>query len=162
MPAVDGDIVAALQNAWQAILDFLAPLLSPDWGALVALIPLLVLPLVLLYLLAASGAWTVYGLARPRPRVRYEEGARPLPRGPDGRPEPPAGLPFSLRAGFVYPPGTARSPEGDDLSVICPMCRVERPAELPTCGNCGLVLRVDPGIRVSRPAGPPPGGATIA
>jgi len=41
------------------------------------------------------------------------------------------------------------------------MCRVERAAELTACGNPGLILRIDPGTRVARPAGPPPDGAAI-
>jgi hypothetical protein len=42
------------------------------------------------------------------------------------------------------------------------MCRVERLAQVPTCGSCGLVLDVRRGMTVARPAGPPPGGAAIA
>ena len=46
--------------------------------------------------------------------------------------------------------------------MICPLCRVERFAQITTCGNCGLVLNVRRGIEIARPAGPPPGGAAIA
>jgi len=42
------------------------------------------------------------------------------------------------------------------------MCRVERPAQVPSCGSCGLVLNVKQGMTVARPAGPPPGGAAVA
>ena len=85
-----------------------------------------------------------------------------MERDADGHLAPPAGAPFSLRTGLVYPFGTARTDDGEDLSVICPMCRVERLAQISTCGNCGLVLNVRRGIEIARPAGPPPGGAAIA
>jgi len=117
---------------------------------------------VALLLLAMLGRWTVFGLLKPRARVRRVEGARAMDRDADGHLAPPAGAPFSLRTGLVYPFGTARTDDGEDLGVICPLCRVERLAQISTCGNCGLVLDVRRGIEIARPAGPPPGGAAIA
>ena len=63
---------------------------------------------------------------------------------------------------MVYEPGATRSDAGDPLLVRCPKCDLVRPAEIDTCGNCGLsfVIR-QPTISV-RPAGPPPGGAAVA
>lgn len=162
MPPVSGDLASTVQNGWSGFLDLVAKVVSPDWGALVALIPLLIAPLVGLLLLGMLGRWTIFGLLRPRARVRQVEGARPMERDADGRLVPPAGEPFSLRTGLVYPFGTARTDDGEDLAVICPMCRVERLAQVATCGNCGLVLNVRRGIQIARPAGPPPGGAAIA
>ncbi len=157
-----GDIGATVQQAWSGLLDVLAGILSPEWSALVALIPLLLLPLVLLYLAAVAGGWTVFGITKPRPKVRWELGARPLELDAGGAPVAPIGLPFSLRTGLVYPSGTARTDDGEDLAVICPMCRVERFAQVPVCGNCGLVLNVRQAMTVAPPAGPPPGGAALA
>jgi len=157
-----GDLGDTIQQAWNSILDLAAQIVSPDWGGLLLLIPLLVVPLVLLYLAAMAGSWTVFGITKPRPKVRWEVGARPLELDGGGAPVTPIGLPFSLRAGLVYPPGTVRTDDGEDLSVVCPMCRVERPAQLSTCGNCGLVLNVKQAMTVARPAGPPPGGAALA
>jgi hypothetical protein len=162
MPRMTGDIWTTLQQAWTGILDVVAKIVSPDWGALILLIPLAIAPLVLLHLAMSGGLWTLFGIRKPRPRVRWEEGARPLERDPQGAPIAPIGLPFSLRTGLVYPSGTARSDDGEDLAVVCPMCRVERRAQVPTCGSCGLVLKVRQGMTVARPAGPPPGGAAIA
>lgn len=162
MPRMTGDIGATLQQAWTSFLDLVAPVVSPDWGALVLLLPLAIVPLALLYLAASGGLWTRFGITKPRPRVRWEEGPRPLERDGQGAPIAPIGLPFSLRTGLVYPSGTARSDDGEDLAVVCPMCRVERLAQVPTCGSCGLVLKVRQGLTVARPAGPPPGGAAIA
>lgn len=157
-----GDLGATLQQAWTGFLGLVEKIVSPDWGGLVLLIPLAIAPLALLYLGASAGLWTVYGIRKPRPRVRWEEGPRSLELDAGGTPVPPVGLPFSLRTGLVYPPGSARTDDGEELAVICPMCRVERQAQVPTCGNCGLVLNVRQAMTVARPAGPPPGGAALA
>ena len=162
MPPVSGDLATSIQQGWTGFLELVSKVVSPDWGALIALIPLLIAPLVALLLLAMLGRWTVFGLLKPRAKVRHVEGARAMERDGDGLLEPPVGAPFSLRTGLVYPFGTARTDDGEDLTVICPMCRVERLAQISTCGNCGLVLNVKRGIEMARPAGPPPGGAAIA
>jgi hypothetical protein len=162
MPRMTGDLAGAIEQVWNDILDFVAKIVSPDWGALVLLIPLALAPLVLLYLLAVTGRWTFFGITKPRPKVRWEDGPRPLELDAGGTPIPPVGLPFSLRTGLVYPPAAVRTDDGEDLAVICPMCRVQRPAQLSTCGSCGLVLDVKRAMTVARPAGPPPGGAAIA
>lgn len=157
-----GDIWATLEQAWTGILDVVAKIVSPDWEALILLVPLALAPLVLLHLAVSGGLWTLFGISKPRPRVRWETGPRALERDEQDAPVAPIGLPFSLRTGLVYPSGTARSDDGQDLAVICPMCRVERLAQVATCGSCGLVLNVRQGMTVARPAGPPPGGAAIA
>jgi len=162
MRPMTGDIWATLQQAWTGVLDVLARILSPDWGALILLVPLAVAPFVLLHLAVSGGLWTLFGITKPRPKVRWEVGPRPLQRDELGAPIAPIGLPFSLRTGLAYPPGAARTDDGEDLAVICPMCRVERLAQVATCGSCGLVLDVRLGMTVARPAGPPPGGAAIA
>lgn len=162
MPPVSGDLATSIQQGWTGFLELVSKVVSPDWGALIALIPLLIAPLVALLLLAMLGRWTVFGLLKPRAKGRHVEGARAMERDGDGLFEPPVGAPFSLRTGLVYPFGTARTDDGEDLAVICPMCRVERLAQISTCGNCGLVLNVKRGIEIARPAGPPPGGAAIA
>jgi len=162
MPRMTGDIGTTVQEAWTGLLGVLSGVLSPEWSALVALIPLLILPVVLLYLMAVTGGWTFYGVTKTRPKVRWELGAQPLGLDAGGAPVAPIGLPFSLRTGLVYPSGTARTDDGEDLAVICPMCRVERLAQVPVCGNCGLVLDVRQAMTVARPAGPPPGGAALA
>jgi hypothetical protein len=162
MPPVSGDLATSVQQAWTGFLGLVNKVVSPDWGALIALIPLVVAPLVALLLLAMLGRWTVFGLLRPRTKVRRVDGARAMERDSDGALVPPVGAPFSLRTGLVYPFGTPRTDDGEDLAVICPMCRVERLAQVGTCGNCGLVLTMNRRIEIARPAGPPPGGAAIA
>ncbi|HEX8938770.1 MAG TPA: hypothetical protein VF763_01295 [Candidatus Limnocylindrales bacterium] len=152
-----------ITSLWTQFLDLLSKLVIPDWGALIGLLPILLLGPIVLYLLATTGIWTFASLRRPRARVRTLEGPRPAALGEDGEAAFPVGEPFCLRDRLVYPPGTTRCEAcGRDLAVRCPMCGLERPADIDTCGNCGLVLKVEPRIRALRPAGPPPGGAAAA
>lgn len=148
---------------WQALLDFTAKLVMPDWGWLISMLPVFVLigvvgPLLSLLLLY----WLVYGVLKPRTAVRFETGPSAAPLAADGTPVFPVGEPYSARTGLVYPPGTTRDDVGDPLVVTCPKCGLGRSAEIDTCGSCGLILRIAPRARTIRPAGPPPGGATIA
>lgn len=162
MPPMTGDLGSTIEQAWNDFLGLVEKIVSPDWGALVLLIPLALAPLVLLYLAVSGGLWTMFAIRKPRPKVRWEEGTRPLELDAGGAPVLPVGLPFSLRTGLVYPPAVVRTDDGEDLAVICPMCRVQRQAQLSSCGSCGLVLDVKRAMTVARPAGPPPGGAAIA
>ena len=153
-----------LQQLWTQLLSIIEKFVSPDWSALVNLLPLL-LVLGVIGPLASLGmlVWTWYFVRKPRVKVRYEEGPTALQLGPGGEPIPPRGLPYSIASGMSYPPGTTRGDAGEELSVICPMCGIGRDAALDTCGNCGLVLRVEKRIRVMSTApSPPPGGAALA
>jgi hypothetical protein len=156
-------IVDQLEQIWQALLDLTAQFVMPDWGVLVGVIPVALVVLVvgpLLTLLALY--WLVYLVRKPRTRARFVDGPTPAPRGDDGLPLFPSGEPYSSSSGLVYAPGTVRADDGEKLMVICPMCGLGRLAEIDTCGNCGLVLKVIPRARGAPPAGPPPGGAAIA
>ena len=153
-----------LQHVWSQFLGFVDKLVSPDWGALVNLLPLFVLvgvvgPLLSLLLLA----WLYSLVSSPRARVLVEEGPRATAVDAAGNPVFPAGLPYCVRHRLVFPSGTTRCDlDHNELAVVCPMCRVGRGAGLDTCGNCGLVLRVEPRLRIAGAAGPPPGGAAAA
>ncbi len=157
-------MVDALNQLWDAILKVTEPLVLPDWGSLVNLLPVLVLIGVvgpLLTLLLAG--WFVYVVRRPRGRVRLDEGPRPAELDQLGAPVFPPGEPYCLRHAVIYPPGATRCEvDGELLAVVCPMCELGREAEIDTCGNCGLVLKVVPRARALRPSGPPAGGAAIA
>jgi hypothetical protein len=156
-------IVDQLNQVWQSLIEFTSQLVIPDWGGLIALLPVFLLVGVvgpLLTLLALY--WFIYVVRRPRTRVRFEEGPRLAPLSADGQPVFPPGEPYSAKTGLIYPPGTLRDDQGELLMVVCPMCGLGRAAEIDTCGNCGLVLKVVPRARALRPAGPPPGGASIA
>ncbi len=157
-----GDVGSSIQQAWNGLLNVVGQVVNPDWNALVLLIPIAVAGVLALYVVVTGGVWTVAAVRRPRARVHYEEGPRPMATGPDGAPQLPLGEPFSLRTRLVYPFGTVRTDDGEDLVLRCPRCGLERAAGLPTCANCGLILRFARQIRISRPAGPPPGGAAAA
>ncbi len=159
------NLVDQLERIWQGLLDLTSHLVIPDWGSLIGLLPWAVLLFVvgpIASLLAL--AWFVYVVRRPRVEaVIVDEGPRRAPIGPDGLPELPRGEPVCFRDGLVYPAAARRCEVcGDDLSVYCPKCGVARPAEVATCGNCGLVLKIEPRAIALRPAGPPPGGAAAA
>ena len=156
-------ILDQLDQVWNAILDLLALLVMPDWANLISLIPVILLVLVvgpLLTLLALY--WLVHVVRKPRTAVRFDGGPRVAALDADGHPVFPPGEPYSPASGLIYPAGRIRDDAGELLMVVCPMCGLGRAAEIDTCGNCGLVLRVVPRARALRPAGPPPGGATLA
>jgi hypothetical protein len=156
-----GDAIGQLT---QSILNALGPILSPDWGALVALMPIfLVLGVVgpLLSLLALG--WFIYVVRRPRSRIPYVAPAPVPARLVEGVPQYPTGEPYCPVDRLIYPFGTTRCAiDGRDLAVICPKCGVGREATLDTCANCGLVLKIEPRMRQLQTAGPPPGGAAAA
>src|SRR4051812_44659332 len=137
----------------------------PDWGGLIGLLPVLVVP----GLIAPSTPSTMLGAflnmtRKPRAKVAFEEGPRVAEIGPGGEPVYPVGLPHCRRDGLVYPSGTLRCERcHDELAVACPMCGLGRSALVDTCSNCGLVLKVKPRAIAVRPtAGPKPGGAASA
>lgn len=66
-----------MQQIWDSILELIAKLVSPDWGALIGLIPIGILALIVLFL-----GWTIRRMARLGPSRR---GKAPLtPRTPEG------------------------------------------------------------------------------
>ena len=158
-------IVDALNQVWNTILEILSIFVLPDWGALIGLLPIFVFlgvvgPLITFTVLGILR----YQIARPRTRVRFEEGPRVAKLDAAGQPTFPAGLPFCRRDGLIYASGTARCDTcGDELAVTCPMCSLGRGAAIDTCSNCGLVLKVKRRAVAIRPtSGPRPGGAAAA
>ena len=156
-------IINQLNQVWSGILQFSTQFITPDWGGLVVLIPILVLigvvgPIVTILALA----WLRYGAVRPRRRIAFAELRRPAPLDAAGNPVYPAGEAYSTAEGMVYEPGTTRSASGDELVVACPKCGLVRSAVRDACGNCGLSFTLKPTTRSLRPAGPPRGGAAAA
>jgi hypothetical protein len=159
------NVVDSLNGVWNTILDITKMFVIPDWGSVIGLLPLLIFlgvigPLITFTMLGIL----VYQVAKPRTSVKVEEGPEIARIGADGNPIFPPGLPYCRRDGLIYPSGTLRCDRCDDeLAVICPMCGLGRPAEIDTCTNCGLVLKVKPrAVTVARPTGPKPGGAAAA
>lgn len=158
-------ITDALGGIWDTILDITSLFVIPDWGALIALLPLFIFlgvvgPLVTFFLLGAL----IYQIRKPRVSVATVEGPRIAEIGPGGEPVFPVGLPFCRRDGLIFASGATRCDRcGDELAVVCPMCGLGRSAVLDTCSNCGLVLKVvNRPLPVAASSGPRPGGAAVA
>ena len=90
MPPVN--IVDQLNQIWNQILDFTAPFVIPDWGALIGLLPLFLLALLLGPLLTLMAlVWLIYCVRKPRAKLAIVEGPRPAPLDEDGQPMYPTG-----------------------------------------------------------------------
>jgi hypothetical protein len=156
-------IVDTINQAWTQLLAFSAVFVTPAWGDLVTLIPIILLVLVvgpILTLLALG--WLRYGIRHPRMHVAFADVHRPAPLDDAGEPVYPSGEPYSPLERMIYEPGTTRSGSGERLVVACPKCGLVRPAVEDTCGNCGLSFTIKPTTRSLRTAGPPPDGAAAA
>lgn len=156
-----GDAIGQLV---QRILDAIGPIIIPDWSALIGLLPIFLLigvvgPIVTLLVLG----WLIYGLGKPRGRAASVDPVPMAAQLVDGVPQYPAGEPYCPFDRLVYPFGATRCTICHrDLAVRCPKCGIGREATIDTCGNCGLVLKIEPRMRQLQPAGPPPGGAAAA
>lgn len=156
-------IADALTKIVQTLLDASAVVITPDWGQLIGLLPILVLigvvgPIVTILALV----WLRYGAVRPGVKARFADARRAAPRDEAGNPVYPTGEPYSPTEAVIYEPGATRSATGEQLVVACPKCRLVRPAADDTCGNCGLSFTLKPTTRSARTAGPRPGGAAAA
>jgi hypothetical protein len=158
-------IIDFLNQIWTQILDITAIFVTPDWGFLIGLLPVIVLlGLVMPFLTGLMLGTMAYLVTKPRVKVAFVEGPRVAEIGPGGDPVFPIGLPHCRRDALVYPSGTLRCERcHDELAVICPMCGLGRSALIDTCTNCGLVLKVKTSaVAVRTTAGPKPGGAAAA
>ncbi|MFM9166113.1 MAG: hypothetical protein ACKOQO_04810 [Candidatus Limnocylindrus sp.] len=157
------EISAAIAEFFAWVSTFIPAIVTPDWAALIGLLPLFIAPLVLLWLFATGGIWTLVGITKPGAKMKI---GAPLPApaslGADGRPHFPAGRPYATSESAIYPNGSTRSLSGEPLLIDCPSCLAVRIAERSTCDACGLELRARTPITVERPAAPPPGGAARA
>jgi hypothetical protein len=159
-------LIDSLNEVWNQILQITSLFVIPDWGALINLMPVFIFLGVVGPLLTLLPLGIVaYQVRKPRVNVDFVEGPQLAEIGSDGQPIFPRGLPFCRRDALIYPSGTLRCEhDGDDLSVVCPMCGLGRSAIIDTCTNCGLVLKVKPrAVAVRKSAtGPKPGGAAVA
>ncbi|MBA2718027.1 MAG: hypothetical protein H0U52_02115 [Chloroflexi bacterium] len=157
-------ITDSISKAWSDLLAFMSTLVIPDWSALIGLLPLFVLigvigPILTLIILG----WLGYAVMKPRVKVSYVEGTKVAPRDHLGRPIVPAGEPYCPKDGLIYATGTTRCDlDKATLLVRCPKCEVVREAGIQACGNCGLVLKIEPRTLILASDRPPPGGAAIA
>jgi hypothetical protein len=139
-------VIESLQAAWHSFLQAISGIVIPDWGALVALLPILLViavvgPIMSLLVLG----WLYYAVRAPRARLAVVEG--PVTAAiEDGRPVYPAGEPYCVEDQLVYPPGATRCDICHrDLLVRCPKC---------SAGRTAARMRSAPPGR--RPGAPPP------
>ena len=157
--------IDVLNQIWTQILEVMSLFVIPDWGALIGLLPvLIVIGLIAPFLTFTMLGALIYLVRRPRVKVRFVEGPRVAEIGPGGEPVLPIGLPHCRRHALIYPSGTIFCErDQEDLAVICPMCSLGRSARFDTCSNCGLVLKVvDQPVVVRSSVGPKAGGAAAA
>ena len=157
------DIGARIAEFFALISTLVPSIVTPNWAALIELLPLFIAPLVLLWLLSTGGIWTLLGITKRGAQLKVGTPLpTPAPLGADGRPHFPAGRPYATNEGAIYPNGSTRSNRGEPLLIACPSCLAVRIAERSTCDACGLELHARAPIALERPAGPPPGGAARA
>ena len=101
-------IVEQLNEFWNSALQTASMFVIPDWGALVALLPVFIFvgvigPFLTFTVLGAL----YYQVRKPRVKLAFEEGPRLAELDAGGAPIFPPGLPFCRRDATVYPSGTA-------------------------------------------------------
>jgi hypothetical protein len=158
MPAMD---------LWTQILQFLAKVIIPDWGTVIAVLPiLLIIGVVGPVLTLIALGWTVESVRHRRGRVRLARiEAQTAERDSLGVPIVPANVPYCPRDALVFAPRETRcSACGHDLEVRCPVDGTVRPAARQLCSACGtrFVLGELPALVAATHGGPPPGGAAAA
>jgi hypothetical protein len=158
-------IIDQLNEFWNSALQTATAFVIPDWGALIGLLPVFIFvgvvgPFLTFTVLGAL----LYQARKPRVKLDFEAGPRHAEVDDDGAPIFPPGLPFCRRDAVIYPSGTLRCETcRDELAVVCPMCNLGRTAGIDTCGNCGLILKVNTrALAVRATPGPKPGGAAAA
>lgn len=157
------EIAARIAEFFAWISTIVPAFVTPNWAALIGLLPLFVAPLVLLWLVSTGGIWTLVGITKRGAQLKI---GAPLPTpatlGADGRPHFPSGRPYAAAEATIYPNGSTRSLRGEPLLIACPSCLAVRVAERSSCDACGLELRARTQITLERPPAPPPGGAARA
>jgi hypothetical protein len=157
-------LIDALEDLWNTILETTSLFVIPDWASVIGLLPILIFlgvvgPLITFTILGIA----LYLIRKPRIKVAYEEGPRNAELDADGKAVFPPGLPFCRRDALIYPSGAVRCDVSNEpLTVICPMCGVGREADIDTCGNCGLVLKIETRAVAVRRGRPKSGGAAVA
>ncbi|MFZ5853821.1 MAG: cupredoxin domain-containing protein [Chloroflexota bacterium] len=91
----------AVENAWNAIIDLSSKLVTPDWGALVALIPVGLAALVVVFL-----AWLAVRYAAAGPARRGPRRAPPKPPSSVHMPGPSFAPLFAALGTFIFFAGT--------------------------------------------------------
>jgi hypothetical protein len=149
------------------LIDLLSRLIMPDWKALIDLLPLLLLPLVGLWILWAFGRLTLFDLRHRTPALPplELEPPRRAERLPDGGWDIPVNTPFCARHGLVYRfDARTCDVDGAALDIRCPVDGTVRAATTSLCRTCGTRFQLGPAANARKvaPVGPPPGGRAAA
>ncbi len=156
-----------MTGLWTQFLQFLSKVIIPDWGTIIAVLPILLVigvvgPILTLVVLG----WGVEAVRRRRGRVRLATiEIRPVERDALGMPVVPANVPYCPHDALAFAPRDTRcSACGRDLEVRCPVDGTVRPAARQVCSACGTryVLGELPALVAAAHGGPPPGGAAAA
>jgi hypothetical protein len=156
-----------MPDAWTQILDALNKIVSPDWGTVIAVLPILgIIGLLGPVLTLLALAWFRYMLIRKRGHVRLAEVVvRAAERDATGAPIVPASVPYCPRDALLYGPRETRCRScHEGLLVRCPVDGTVRVATRQVCASCGTryVLGSLPALTAPPSAGPPAGGAAAA
>ncbi len=156
-----------MADFWTQFLQLLAKIVIPDWGTVIAVLPILLVLGVLgpvMTLLALGWAAAAVREHRGHARLASIE-ARSAARDVLGVPIVPPNVPYCARDALLFAPRETRcSVCGRDLQVRCPVDGTVRPAARQVCAACGtrFVLGELPALVAASPGGPPPGGAAAA
>ena len=135
------EIAARIAAFFTWISTLVPALITPNWAALIGLLPLFVAPLVLLWLLSTGGIWTLVGITKRGAQLKVGTPLPiPAPLGTDGQPHFPAGRPYAAREAAIYPNGSTRSINGEPLMIACPSCAFELADGSAFCSRCGTKL----------------------
>jgi hypothetical protein len=160
--------VPAPVDPWTAFLTWLQSIIIPDWGGLIALLPILIIIGVIGPALTLIAAYWVYVLAtnrRGKVRIAEPEPAE-VPQLADGTYDYPTNVPYCPTHNLMYP-ATARecNIDGEELQVRCPVDGSVRVATQQLCRTCGTRFQLGAALSpvvVTRRGTPPAGGAAVA
>jgi hypothetical protein len=156
-----------VDQLYKNLLDFLSRIVMPDWKALIDLLPLLLLPLILLWIVWAYGRLGMYAMRHRRRTLPAldDEPPRPAPRLENGAFDFPLNTPYCARHGLIYRyDARTCDVDGRELDVRCPVDGTVRPVTVDLCRTCGTSFRLGPAANARGLAAgtPPPGGAAAA
>lgn len=155
-------------DPWTAFLNWLQTIIIPDWGGLIALLPILIVLGVIGPALSLLAAYWIYVLAtsrRGKVRTGEPEPAE-VPQLADGTYDYPANVPYCPTHNLMYPATTREcNIDGEELQVRCPVDGSVRVASQQLCRTCGTRYQLGAALSpvvVTRRGTPPAGGAAVA
>ena len=155
-------------DPWTAFLQWLQTIIIPDWGGLIALLPVLLILGVIGPVLTLLALYWVYVFATTRRgKVRVDD-PQPVTAAQlaDGVYDYPANAPYCQTHHLIYPATMRECPiDGDELLVRCPIDSSVRVASQQLCRTCGTRYQLGAALApvvVSRGSAPPAGGAAVA